>query len=275
MLRSSDSVTPSSARTTRRDRVAALLASPLAEARLSAAVGSKTELLVQHTVDDHVAVVRHGGVTLSVVEVSSATGAAHVSAIRTLRSRFPSVPVLAYCAALAGSSRLILEAARAGATALLLRDFDDSPHSLREALRHTRRAAIGERVYRELVPHVDASARPFLRYAVDHAADRVDVRHAAADLGVDPATLGNRLNRARAPSPHKFLTWVRLAVAAELLSDPGRSAQQVALELDFPSGAALRNLFDRYVSATTEQIKQHGPDVVLGELKTVLARERT
>jgi AraC-like DNA-binding protein len=86
--------------------------------------------------------------------------------------------------------------------------------------------------------------------------------------------LSDRLSRARAPSPHKFLTWVRLAVAAELLSDPGRSAQQVALELDFPSGAALRNLFDRYVRATTEQIKQRGRDVVLDELKGLLSHEQ-
>lgn len=208
---------------------------------------------------------------LSVVEICEEAGAEHVSAVRTLRSQFPSVPVLAYCDALPPSSRL-LEVARAGVTGLLIRDLDDSPHLLREALKQARHAAIGERIYRELVPYVRPDARPFLRYAVDHAGEPVDVRHAAADLGIDPGTLGDRLSRAHVPSPHKFLMWVRLAVAGELLRDPGRSAQQVALELDFPSGTALRNLFDRYLGVTTEEIKSRGPLAVVDELKLVLSR---
>ena len=100
----------------------------------------------------------------------------------------------------------------------------------------------------------------------------MNVRRAAADFGIDPGTLGDGLNRARVPSPHKFLMWVRLTVAGELLCDSGRSAQQVALELDFPSGTALRNLFDRYIGITTEQIRARGGLAVVDEFKVVLLR---
>jgi AraC-like DNA-binding protein len=256
----------------RRSRVAGLLTSAIAEARLLAAIDSSVELLIHRTVDEHVADVRSRAVVLSVVEIGEDTRAAHVSAVRMLRSQFPSVPVLAYCDSLPGLSRLILDVARAGVAGLLIRDLDDTPHLLRDALRQARHAAIAERVYGELIPHVRRDARPFLRYAVEHAGGPVDVRHAAADLGIDPGTLGDRLSRAHVPSPHKFLMWVRLAVAGELLCDPGRSAEQVALELDFPSGTALRNLFDRYVGVTTAQIKSCGPHAVVDQLKLVLSR---
>lgn len=255
-----------------RDRVAGLLTSSIAEARLVAAIGSSAELEIYRTADELVAAVRRAIVALCVIEICEETGAAHVAAVRVLRNQFPSVPVLAYCDAPSRSSRLILEVVRAGATGLLIRDLDDSPHMLRDALRQAKHAAIAERLYRELVPHVRREAQPFLRYAVDHAGGPVDVRHAAADLGIDPATLSDRLSRAGVPSPHKFLMWVRLAVAGEMLCDPGRSAQQVALELDFPSGTALRNLFDRYIGVTTEQIKSRGPLAVVDELKLVLSR---
>jgi AraC-like DNA-binding protein len=256
-----------------RERVAGLLTSAIAEARRQASIGSSVELLVHRTVDEHVANVRSGAVAFSVVEICAGTGPAHVSAVRMLRAQFPSVPVLAYCDSLPGLSRLILDVARAGVTGLLIRDLDDSPHLLRDALRQARHAAIGERVYRQLVPYVRPDAQPFLRYAVDHAGHPVDVRRAAADLGIDPGTLGDRLKRARVPSPHKFLMWVRLAVAGELLCDPGRSAQQVALELDFPSGTALRNLFDRYIGITTEQIRARGRLAVMDEFKFALVRD--
>ena len=89
----------------RRDRVAGLLTSAIAEARLRASIGSSVELLVHRTVDEHVANVRRGPVAVSVVEICADTGPAHVSAVRMLRSQFPSVPVLAYCDSLPGLSR--------------------------------------------------------------------------------------------------------------------------------------------------------------------------
>ena len=46
--------------------------------------------------------------------------------------------------------------------------------------------------------------------------------------------------------------------AARLLDDPGRTIEQVALKLDFPSGAALRNMFKRYTGLRTTEVRENG-----------------
>lgn len=254
------------------EHIAALVASSVAEARLRAAVRGLA-LVIHRAAGEHIEDVRTGRVVLSVVEICDQKAASHIATVRWLRSNLPSVPVLAYCAASPGSSEAILEVVRAGATGLLLRDVDDATHRLREVIGEIRRAAIGDHVYDEVAPYVGEGARAFLRYAIDHSGMRISVESAAADLGVDRGTLADRLSRAHAPSPHKFLMWIRLAVAAEMLSDPGRSAQQVALELDFPSGTALRNILDRYAEITTGELKVRGPRAVLDKLKLALSVE--
>lgn len=47
-------------------------------------------------------------------------------------------------------------------------------------------------------------------------------------------------------------------IAARLLDDPGRTVEQVALMLDFPSGTALRNMFKRYTGLRTSEVRQNG-----------------
>jgi AraC-like DNA-binding protein len=70
--------------------------------------------------------------------------------------------------------------------------------------------------------------------------------------------LTRRLAEAGFPPPHRLLTWGRLILAAHMLEDEERSADGVALVLDFPSGSAFRNTCQRYLRATPQQIRQKG-----------------
>jgi transcriptional regulator GlxA family with amidase domain len=47
-------------------------------------------------------------------------------------------------------------------------------------------------------------------------------------------------------------------VAGHLLEDAHRSADRVAVALDFPSGSAFRNTCQRYLSATPQEIRAKG-----------------
>ena len=47
-------------------------------------------------------------------------------------------------------------------------------------------------------------------------------------------------------------------MAANLLEDPDRSADNIALALHFPSGSAFRNTCQRYLRATPSEIRRHG-----------------
>jgi hypothetical protein len=55
-----------------------------------------------------------------------------------------------------------------------------------------------------------------------------------------------------------LITWGRIIVAAHMLEDPKRSANNVASALDFPSGSAFRNTCQRYLHATPEKIRTRG-----------------
>jgi AraC-like DNA-binding protein len=212
--------------------------------------------------------IESGQIALSVVEVTAATASAHVSAVRQLREGFPSIPVLAYCDPVNSSSAVIVDVVRAGATGLVLRGIDDSKALFRETIIRARRRAIAERIFVELAPMLTSDARLFLRYAIEHCAVDVSVDEAADELGVDRKTLTNWLARAGAPRAREFLSWIRLIVAAHLLSDPRRTAENVALHLDFPSGTSLRNMVRRYVNVTTAELQQgDGAALVLEAFK--------
>ena len=237
------------------ERIAALVVTPAAQARLRDALCGSSVLLIERCPRDHLARVEVESVALSIVEISGSTASAHVAAVRQLRSAFPSVPVLAYCDP-CGSA--IVDVVRAGAGGLVLRGTDDTPLLFRDAIARARRSAIAERIFVAIAPLLTNDARVFLRYAIEHCASDIAVDEAARDMGVDRKTLTNWLARAGAPRAREFLSWIRLMVAAHLMSDPGRSAEQVAHMLDFPSGTALRNMVRRYVDVTTAELQERG-----------------
>ena len=55
-----------------------------------------------------------------------------------------------------------------------------------------------------------------------------------------------------------MIAWCRLITAARLLEDPGRTVEQVALLLDFPSGASLRNMLKRYTGLAPGEVRENG-----------------
>lgn len=239
------------------DRVAALLLTSGARARLCDALGGSDALLSHCNVREHLACIEGESITLSVVEITAATACEHVPAIRRLHSGFPSIPVVAYCDP-RGASGLLVDVVRAGATAIVLQGIDDSRVAFREAIRGARRKPIAEEIFAEIAPLLTDDARVFLRYAIERSESDVTVDDAARDLGVDRKTLNNWLARAGAPRAREFLAWIRLAFAGHLLSDPMRTTEQAALALDFPSGASLRNMLRRYVDVTATEVQQKG-----------------
>jgi AraC-like DNA-binding protein len=110
----------------------------------------------------------------------------------------------------------------------------------------------------ELERLVPANLLPFLRYALEHSRRDMSVEDAAAAMGIHRKTLVDRLRAACLPSPRAIIGWARLLMAARLLDDPGRTVEQVALQLDFPSGTALRNKFKRYTGLRTSEVRENG-----------------
>jgi transcriptional regulator GlxA family with amidase domain len=113
-----------------------------------------------------------------------------------------------------------------------------------------------------LIRHRLGRLQPEVRDAVLVAVTRAHMRltsHRLADiLSTSRRTLVARLAKDGFPPPQRLISWGRLIVAAQMLEDRHRSADAVARILDFPSGSAFRNMCQRYVAATPQEIRAKG-----------------
>lgn len=222
--------------------------------------------------DELLALVAEGLVGVAVVDLHDRSGAPTLPLVRTIREGYPSVPVVAYCSLTPDSSREILALARAGVNDLILRGVDDGGVALRSVITTALEHCGARHVLEAISPVVPASVLPFIRYALEHARQAVTVADAAAALGVHRKTLVDRLATAGLPTPSAMIAWCRLTLAAQMLEDPARSVEQIALLLDFSSAAALRNMLKRYTGLSPREVRENGGlRCVLHALRQTLA----
>jgi AraC-like DNA-binding protein len=238
--------------------VAALVVNRQARARIRDAIPAATPVEIYERAADLLDAVRSGSVLFVILEPRDAAGTLTDAVARVICEGYPTVPVIAYGAPSPFASRDILALARAGVHELVLRGLDDVGIALRAALASATRRRTADHVMREIGPLLTAPARALVRYFLEHAERAPTVSDVARALGVHRKTLVNRLRSARLPPPSSLLGWCRLFVAARLLEDPMRPVEQVAHELDFPSGAALRNMLRRYTGLRPQDVREVG-----------------
>ena len=197
-------------------------------------------------------------VTAVVIEVRDRPGICAASVIGCLREGYPSIPVVAYCSLAAATPHDILIAAKAGASGLVLRGVDDTGVALRAALTSAADDCVARRVMRALDEVAPGSVRPIIEYCILHARNAPSVQQVARALGISRKTLVNRLGAAGMPAPSAIIGWCRLLQAARLIEDPKRPVERIAHELDFPSGAALRNMLKRYTGLQPREVRENG-----------------
>lgn len=202
--------------------------------------------------------VASSGVGAIVVEPRDDSGSSTAPLVGELRDAFPRIPVLAYCDHRRDRSTDILALARAGVHELVFRGVDDVRPALGSALASAARHCTAAELLAGLRDAVPAVALPFVAYCLEHAAEPLTVQGVAAALGVHRKTLVHRCTQAGLPSPRTIIAWCRLMMAAHMLEDRGRSVEQVALTLDFPSGTALRNMLKRHTGFGSRDVRAPG-----------------
>lgn len=238
--------------------VAVLVRELPARARIQDALRGYAVVRVCEQQDELMALVSEGIASVVVLDLRDRTGASTLPLVRTIRDGFPSVPVVAYCNLTPDTSKDILALARAGVNDLILRGVDDVGVALRSAIASAQDHCSAEHVLEAIEPIVPATVVPFIGYCLEHARRALSVAEVATALGVHRKTLVDRLTAASLPSPSAIIAWCRLILAARLLEDPARSVEQVALLLDFPSGASLRNMLKRYTGLRPAEIRENG-----------------
>lgn len=228
------------------------------QARLHEALEERAELCVVFTCHELYEAVATGRISAVVAELRDSNGTLTAETIRRLRHEYPTVPVLAYCVASQPHAADLLAVAQAGVTGLLLRGIDDARPALHSALEAAEDACVARLAFANLAPFVNPQARPIVEYCLAHARHALTVDTVSRALGMHRKTLGARLSHSHLPPPQAVIGWCRLVLAARLMEDVGRPLERIAIELNYPSSAALRNMLARYTGLKIADVR--GPN---------------
>lgn len=186
-----------------------------------------------------------------------AGGRANFEWVRHLKQRLPRLTLIAYVSFSSERAHDLFDAGRQGMDALVLADQDDAPRALLALIEQAESKSLGA-VVRAALDSVDVMTRDAVLLAVTRAHERLSPEGLARLLALPRRTVAQRLAAAGFPPPRRLLTWGRLIVAAHLLEDAHRSADRIAVALDFPSASAFRNTCQRYLGATPGEIRARG-----------------
>lgn len=236
--------------------VAALLHNPAHLNRLRAAIRQRYSVVACADWPELMRSCEREAVALVVVDLYT-DKRADFDKLRELKRLHPSVARVLYVSAPPVRLCDVFEAGRFGLDGLIVFDHDDSSASIVATLDQAEARGLTETLRAEL-----RAAAPTVRdatlIAVTRAHQRLTPERLASVLGMRSRSLAERLRHAGFPPPQRLITWGRLIVAAQMLEDPERSADSIALALDFPSGSAFRNSCQRYLRATPHTIRERG-----------------
>jgi AraC-like DNA-binding protein len=248
--------------------IAAMVCDRASRARLQWAVRGQAELSFCDTVPELVSAVADGTATTVVTEWRDAKGATIDEAVRSLHTDYPTVPILVYAPLTPQGARDMLDAARAGATEVVIANFDDVGITLAHRLASAQAAAIARRVMVRIADLVPESVASLIDYFFRHGRSAPTIATAAHALGLHRKTLALHCARAQLPSPSALSCWARLILASQRLEDPGRTTERAAIETGFPSGSAFRNMLKRYTRLSPSEVRERGGSLCVIDLFT-------
>jgi AraC-like DNA-binding protein len=238
--------------------IAALVFDAETLARLRDAAGRRFLVAACESWDAVVALIAGGRAAAVLTEPRDRGNVSIAPRVRLLREGYPSIPVIGYIRGSRTISRDILDLARAGVNELVHAGFDDVGVAFRAALASASASCIAERLLSELSPAIPPAVWGLVAFCVERANAPLSVRELAHAFAVDPRTVERRFRESGMPSPREVIGWARLLLASTLLEDAGRPLEQVAYTLDFPSGAALRNMLRRYTDLRPQELRENG-----------------
>ena len=249
---------------------AALLADPVHLGRLRTALRARYSVVACADWTELLRTCAREGVTLAVLDLRPGPAArARFDELRQIKRLHPTVTRVLYVALPPARPQDLFEAGRFGVEGLVIADQDDSPAALQTIVEQASARGVTEAV-RALLRDVRPTVRDAALVAVTRAHQRLTPEQLAHVLGIRRRALAERLESAGFPPPQRLITWGRLIVAAQMLEDRDRSADSVALALDFPSGSAFRNTCRRYVGRAPMEIGRGGAAVVIAALAAEL-----
>jgi AraC-like DNA-binding protein len=168
------------------------------------------------------------------------------------------IPVIGYVNSTPQHARDILAAAHAGASDIILGDFDDLEMAVGKILGISTTKYVVSRVDRIMAGIVPAHLREFFLFCMANTHYPLSVDGVAGRLQRSRKTLSNWLVAAHLLPPSRIVMWARVLVAARMLEDLTQSSEKIARELHFMNGASLRAMLRRYLGCSPDVLRQRG-----------------
>lgn len=241
--------------------VAVFLSDDLTIRRLSNAFGDRCIVRAFSDVNDLKDFDKDRGLLVSIVDMSHHDHfeiGVVTDLISRLRSAYRVVPIIAYLEFSPERARDIMAAAHAGASDIILRDVDNLSAAAIRIVKTERLIDVTWTVNKLIQNQFPEEIRELIIYAVKHGSRHVTVDDAAKELRRNRKTLVNWLSKAGLPPPFRIIGWGRVLVAAKLLEDKSRSLEDVAREMRFQNGNALRGMIRRYLEVLPEEVRAVG-----------------
>jgi AraC-like DNA-binding protein len=240
-------------------RVVALVREVKDQARLRGALRGSGELLACQSPYEVLAALAEKPAVAVVVSAYGPDVADAIALTRVLQARHPSSPVLIYYDPQHTNPRDLLEFFQAGAADIVPSRGDDLHRVFASVLAAAGHRAKGRAMLDQLEPVLPPQALRLVRYILEKADTPLSIEEAASAVGIARRTLEKRLAKLGYPPPETLIGWCRLLLAAHLLEDQARTFDEVALQLSFPSGMALRSMMKRYTGFTGREARDGGP----------------
>lgn len=238
--------------------IATLLPNPLCALRLRTALRDRYTLRSCENLQELLDVCGTSAISTVIVDPYDARSQApDFEPLRQLKRLYPSVSIVLYVSIPPATAQHMFEMGRLGLDALVVCEQDDGPTQLLARIEQSGARALADTVRRAL-GDLKPTARDAVLTVVARAHERLSPESLARLLGIRRKLLAERLAEAGFPSPQPLIAWGRLIVAARMLEDDQRSADSVALALEFPSGSAFRNTCQRYLRLAPQQIRASG-----------------
>lgn len=196
--------------------------------------------------------------TILIIEAEDGRGTPTAPFVRDIIRSLPDIPVIGYCRVQSGHSREIVDLAAAGVHEILFHGVDDAGVCLRAVLDSARLACASAQIVSALRAIVQPAGIPLFRYCLDYPNRAISVEAVADALGVHRKTLVNRCTHAGLPAPSAVIAWARLLLTSYFLGNPHRTVESIAMQLDYPSATALRNMLKRYTGLRPQDVRARG-----------------
>jgi AraC-like DNA-binding protein len=146
----------------------------------------------------------------------------------------------------AESSHDIIALSSAGVHEIVFKHQDDHAAPLRRLLMSAEQACAADIVLHHLGARVPQRVRPLVEYCLRNADEAHSVDEVAHALGVNRKTLANHCRAEEFAPPGTVVAWCLILLTTALLATPGITVERIAMQLNFPSGTALRNMIKRH-----------------------------